>query len=63
MITPLFQIHFAPLLHALHVSHYVMLAGIPLLIAGFAWGAYILRESDFDLYHHDNSGTPGDEEG
>jgi hypothetical protein len=40
-----------------------MLAGIPLLIAGFAWGAYILRESDFDLYHHDNSGTPGDEEG
>jgi hypothetical protein len=57
LITPLFQIHFKSLLHALHVSYCVMMAGVPLLIAGFAWGAYIRRKSDFDLYHHNNSGT------
>jgi hypothetical protein len=57
MITPLFQIRFTSLLHALRVSHRVMMASVPLLIAGFAWGAYILRESYFDLYNHNNSGT------
>jgi uncharacterized BrkB/YihY/UPF0761 family membrane protein len=64
VITPLFPIHFTPLLHALHLSYRVMMAGVPLLIVGFAWGAYILRESDFDLYHHNNSAPPaaGDEE-